>query len=81
LFAAAGYQNTGIDEIARAARVTKGALYHHFADKQTLFDAIVVGLQEEVARKVQASVLNHADQLLQLRDGLKMFLDLCAEPA
>jgi AcrR family transcriptional regulator len=81
LFTADGYQNTGIDAIARAARVTKGALYHHFADKQALFDALVVGLQEGVARKVQASVLHHADRLLQLREGLAAFLELCAEPA
>lgn len=37
LFAAQGYANTSIEQIARMARVTKGAVYHHFSDKQALF--------------------------------------------
>jgi AcrR family transcriptional regulator len=40
-FAAYGYQGTSIDRIARAAGVTKGALYYHFRDKeQLLFEAV-----------------------------------------
>lgn len=35
-----GYAETGIDEIARDARVSKGAVYHHFADKPGLFAAV-----------------------------------------
>ncbi|MGW0019010.1 TetR/AcrR family transcriptional regulator [Rhodococcus sp. NPDC003382] len=37
LFATQGYANTSIEQIARTARVTKGAVYHHFSDKQALF--------------------------------------------
>ena len=35
-FAADGYQKTSIDAIAGEAGVTKGAVYHHFADKKQL---------------------------------------------
>ena len=40
LFAADGYAATGKGPILAAAGVTRGALYHHFADKQALFAAV-----------------------------------------
>lgn len=55
LFASQGYQQVGIEAIARSARVTRGAFYHHFADKAELFDALVGALQEQAAAKVQAA--------------------------
>ena len=36
-FARYGYDSTGVAEICRAAAVSKGALYHHFATKQAIF--------------------------------------------
>ena len=33
-----GYEGTSIDDIARAAGRTKGAVYHHFPDKRALFE-------------------------------------------
>jgi AcrR family transcriptional regulator len=40
LFGRNGYAQTSVDEIAAAARVTKGAVYHHFAGKEALFRAV-----------------------------------------
>ena len=45
IFAREGFQSAGIEAISRAARVTRGAFYHHFEDKQALFDAVVVSMQ------------------------------------
>ena len=36
-FARYGYDSTGVAEICKAAAVSKGALYHHFASKQAIF--------------------------------------------
>lgn len=54
-FAAHGYQAAGMEAISRAARVTRGAFYHHFEDKKALFDAVVVAMQREAAAKIEAA--------------------------
>jgi AcrR family transcriptional regulator len=41
LFSARGYLNVSVDDIARAAGVTKGAVYHHFGGKEDLLVAAV----------------------------------------
>src|SRR4029450_13669800 len=55
-FARFGYQGTSIDRIARAAGVTKGAIYYHFRDKeQLLFEAVrdrVRGFEGHVLEEV-----------------------------
>jgi AcrR family transcriptional regulator len=55
-FARLGYQGTTIDRIARAAGVTKGAVYYHFRDKEELlFEAVkdrVGGFEQQVLEEV-----------------------------
>jgi AcrR family transcriptional regulator len=57
LFGSQGYAQTSVDEIAAAARVTKGAVYHHFASKEALFRAVYV----EVETEAQARALGAAE--------------------
>ena len=38
LFSTYGYRSVSLDEVAKAAGVTKGAIYHHFKDKEDLLD-------------------------------------------
>jgi AcrR family transcriptional regulator len=45
-FGRKGYAQTSVDEIAAAARVTKGAVYHHFAGKKALFRAVLIPVPE-----------------------------------
>ena len=53
LFTEKSYAGTGTPEIAAAAGVTRGALYHHFADKQALFAAVVEAEAEAVAGEIE----------------------------
>lgn len=57
LFGRKGYAQTSVDEIAEAARVTKGAVYHHFAGKEALFRAV----HAEVEAEAQARAVGAGD--------------------
>jgi AcrR family transcriptional regulator len=53
LFVGKSYAETGTPEIVAAAGVTRGALYHHFADKQALFAAVVEQEAAAVAQEIE----------------------------
>ena len=55
LFAERGYAATGTPDIVAAAGVTRGALYHHFADKLALFEAVVEEEHRAVAEAIAAA--------------------------
>jgi AcrR family transcriptional regulator len=50
LFGSRGYANTSVDEVVKDAGVTKGALYHHFKDKDDLFRSVVEEVKLEVTK-------------------------------
>jgi AcrR family transcriptional regulator len=53
LFTSDGYQATRTEEVVRRAGVTRGALYHHFRDKEDLFRAVLEEVEAEVAATLQ----------------------------
>ena len=79
LFTARGYQATSIDAVAQKARLTKGALYHHFDDKLALFDAVIVALQDEMTASVDRDVAGERERWARLKRGIAAFLDACGE--
>jgi AcrR family transcriptional regulator len=81
IFARDGYQAAGIEAISRAARVTRGAFYHHFEDKKALFDAVVVSLQSEAAAKIGEKARAQRKIWDRLSVGIDAYLDACLEPA
>ncbi|UGQ11551.1 TetR/AcrR family transcriptional regulator [Yinghuangia sp. ASG 101] len=80
LFADRGYAAVGLSEIVGAAGVTKGALYHHFANKAELFRAVLQGVQDEVGRRVAAAADAHDDPWTQLTEGCREFLAAATDP-
>jgi AcrR family transcriptional regulator len=81
LFAANGYVGVSIDEICRRARVTKGALYHHFRDKRDLFSAVFEEVEREWADELAALVAEERDPLERIEIVGDAFLDACLDPA
>jgi AcrR family transcriptional regulator len=79
LFAAQGYDGTGTEQIVADARVTRGALYHHFRDKADLFRAVMAEAAGQVARQlVDEQLAAEAESpLAEIRDGVSAFLDVC----
>lgn len=75
-----GYAATSLDEVARRARVTKGAIYHHFASKRDLFVAVLERKEEEGAGKVAAAAAEAADALTGVVAGFDAFLEIISEP-
>ncbi len=57
LFADQGYAGTGTEQIVARARVTRGALYHHFADKAGLFRAVMEAVAADLAHRLIAQQL------------------------
>jgi AcrR family transcriptional regulator len=81
IFVEAGFQQAGIEAIARRARVTRGAFYHHFVDKQALFEALVIELQANAALRLTESARAEGDPFARLRAGARAFLEVCVDPA
>jgi AcrR family transcriptional regulator len=82
LFTEHGYGGVGTEEIVRRAQVTRGALYHHFADKKDLFRAVHEQIEGEVIVAVGAQMSNpDADPYELLVDGARALLDICTDPA
>ena len=84
LFGERGYAATSVEEIVRAAGVTKGALYHHFTDKDDLFRAVVEDVKGDVTALVGAAFLEAAtepDALDTVTRGCLAFIDAHRDPA
>ena len=79
LFAAQGFDGTGTEQIVAEARVTRGALYHHFRDKADLFRAVMAEAAGDVAtRLIDEQLAADADSpLAEIREGVSAFLDVC----
>src|SRR5205823_6248141 len=80
LFAEQGFHGTTLEDVAAAARVTRGAVYHHFENKQALFRE-VLGLADD---QTAGLVLSRAAEATTAWDatvaGLGAFLDRCLDP-
>jgi AcrR family transcriptional regulator len=79
LFAVRGFAEVSIDEIARGARVTKGALYHHFDDKVALFRAVVEAIEADIAGRVRAAAAKPSKPWDQLVAACHAYLDACMD--
>jgi AcrR family transcriptional regulator len=80
LFAADGYQATSLDDVVRAAGVTKGALYHHFRGKRELFRAVFDREQRELALVSVAAYHGQDDPWTGFYEGCRAFLEALVDP-
>lgn len=76
LFAERGFAVVSVDDVARSAGVTRGAVYHHYRNKKGLFTAVAAELQSEIADAVVAAAgAAGSDPGDRLRAGSHGFLD------
>jgi AcrR family transcriptional regulator len=82
LFAAEGFGSVGTEAIVRAAGVTRGALYHQFADKTELFAAVFETVEAELTQRIDEVVSNAgtADPVELMKLGAATWMLACTEP-
>ncbi len=81
LFAERGFGGVGTETIAQAAGVTRGALYHQFADKTELFEAVYEAVEEDLAARLAQHILaaGASDPIEVMVLGADAWLDACGE--
>ncbi|MBN9740756.1 MULTISPECIES: TetR/AcrR family transcriptional regulator [Amycolatopsis] len=81
LFTKRGYAGTSLDEVAKRARVTKGALYHHFSGKQALFEAAFEQVESLVYDRLQKIMTGDGEPWERAMGGLQAFIRSCLDPS
>ena len=79
-FATEGYAGTSLDTIVAGARVTKGALYHHFSGKHAVFEAVFEQVESDASRMINKALKGKRDPWEKAQAGLRAFLEVVREP-
>jgi AcrR family transcriptional regulator len=80
LFGRDGFAGTSVEDLVREARVTTGALYHHFPNKTALFEKVLEGVHAELLEASYRAAAGASDELEALSRGFEAFLDGVLEP-
>ena len=80
LFAENGYERTSVEAVLSRAGVSRGALYHHFANKEALFEAVLKAVEADTALRLIAAAGDGSDPVDELRQGCAAWLSLVRDP-
>ena len=79
LFGERGFAATTIDDIAEAAQVAKGAVYHHFATKEAVFAAVFDLVSRDLVADIDRAVRTEKDVLAAMVAGTQHYFAACAK--
>ena len=79
LFAAHGYEGTSTEAVLSESQVSRGALYHHFANKQALFAAVLEAVEEDITAATERVGAGVLDPVEALGRALDSFLGMACE--
>ena len=79
-FGTQGYARTSMDEFTAQVGLTRGALYHHFGDKQGLLAAVVAQIDAEMNERLQVVLDSAPDAWSGFRDYCRAYLHMALEP-
>ena len=79
LFAKKGYSGANTNELVERAKVTKGALYHHFANKREIYLAVVEDMEQELVEHIEAAGAGRKPWD-RLRAMCHAYLEACRDP-
>jgi AcrR family transcriptional regulator len=80
MFAERGYEDTSIEAVLREAGVSRGSLYHHFASKEALFEAVAEDMETSVGVQTLAAADGITEPLAALRAGFLAWIRLAGDP-
>jgi AcrR family transcriptional regulator len=80
LFGRDGFAATSVEDLAGEARVTTGALYHHFPTKTKLFEAVFQAAHDELMAASAHAADGAPDEIEFLARGFESFLDAILAP-
>ena len=80
LFGENGFRATSVEDLAREARVTTGALYHHFPTKTALFEAVFVQAHTDLMTASAKAAHGASDGIDELARAFEAFLDGVLQP-
>lgn len=80
MFASRGYEATSVSDVLDAARVSRGALYHHFVSKEDVFAAVFVQTSADAIRRAGAKVRRDTSARQALIGGCLGWLDAVDDP-
>jgi AcrR family transcriptional regulator len=81
LFTKQGYAATSLDAVARRARVTKGALYHHFSGKQALFEAAFDLVEQAAVGRLSEVLAGAGTPWERAIHGVEVYIQSCLDPS
>ena len=81
LFSEKGYSAANTGELVQRAKVTKGALYHHFSNKREIYLAVVEDMEQELTARIEAAGAAARDPWKRLQAMCRAYLDSCRDPA
>jgi AcrR family transcriptional regulator len=79
LFGEQGFAATTMDDIAEAARVAKGAVYHHFATKEAVFEAVFDQVSHDLVLEIDRAARTERDVLAAMVAGTQHYFAACAK--
>jgi AcrR family transcriptional regulator len=79
LFGERGFAVTTVDDIAEAAHVAKGAVYHHFKTKEALFEAIFDQVSSDLVQEIDRMVRTERDVLTAMVAGTQHYFAATAK--
>jgi AcrR family transcriptional regulator len=80
MFAAQGYEDTSIEAVLREAGVSRGSLYHHFASKEALFEAVLADVEAKVGERALNATAGADGPVAALRAGCLEWIRVAGDP-
>ncbi len=79
LFGTQGFAATTMDEIAGAAGIAKGAVYHHFKTKEAVFEAVFDQVSRDLVAEIDRTARAEKDVLAALVAGTQHYFAATAK--